>query len=358
MSEGSARHDEDWRVQQVWTVTSTTNEIQELEGRLICQGVQRVVMEATGSYWKPFFFLLEARGLECWLVNACDVKNVPGRPETERLDAVWLATLAERGVVRASFVPSKPVRQLRDFTRTRTVFIQERTRHKHRVEKALEDAQIKLSSVVSDLFGVSGRSTPWSPASAPPRFWRSSPKAAWSTGIRPRRSPHRGVRGPPRLLRVLLDTVDHLAAQIGEFNRLIGQTLEEMTGPPDNPVADTGRNRQVLIEHLDAIPAVGPVSAQMILAEIGLDLSHSPPPSTWSPGRSCARAPSSPGRRTPQAQPGGATAGSKEPWAKRPTLPPAPTPSSAPATGASSNAAATPKPSSRSPARSSSSPGI
>ncbi|MFF0450287.1 transposase [Streptomyces sp. NPDC004609] len=147
-------------VQQVWTVASTTNAILELGDRLVCQGVQRVLMEATASYWRPFFFLLEARGLECWLVNARDVKNVPGRPKTDKLDAVWLAKLAERGMVRASFVPPKQVRQLRDFTRTRTVFVQERTRHKHRVEKALENAQIKLSTVVSDLFGMSGRAMP------------------------------------------------------------------------------------------------------------------------------------------------------------------------------------------------------
>ncbi|WP_369394906.1 transposase [Streptomyces sp. CG1] len=145
------------RVQQVWTVTATTNAILELGDRLVCQGVQRVVMEATSTYWRPFFYLLEARGLQCWLVNARDVKNVPGRPKTDKLDAVWLAKLAERGMVRASFVPPKPVRQLRDLNRTRTVFTQERTRHKQRVEKALEDTQIKLSTVVSDLFGVSGR---------------------------------------------------------------------------------------------------------------------------------------------------------------------------------------------------------
>ncbi|WP_326574274.1 transposase [Streptomyces sp. NBC_00481] len=145
------------RVQQVWNVVSTTNAILELGDRLVCQGVEPVVMEATGSYWRPFFYLLEARGLDCWLVNARDVKNVPGRPKTDKLDAVWLAKLAERGMVRASFVPPKAVRQLRDFTRTRTVFVQERTRHKHRVDKALQDAQVKLSDVVSDLFGVSGR---------------------------------------------------------------------------------------------------------------------------------------------------------------------------------------------------------
>lgn len=125
--------------------------------RLACQGIQRVVMEATGNYWKPFFFLLEARGLECWLVNARDVKNVPGRPKTDRIDAVWLAKLAERGMLRPSFVPPKPVRELRDLTRTRTVLTQERSRHKQGVEKLLEDAQIKLSTVATDIFGVSGR---------------------------------------------------------------------------------------------------------------------------------------------------------------------------------------------------------
>ncbi|MET7356347.1 IS110 family transposase [Streptomyces mirabilis] len=114
-------------------------------------------MEATGSYWRPSFYLLEARGLDCWLVNARDVKNVPGRPKTDKLDAVWLAKLAERGMFRASFVPPMAVRQLREFTRTRTVFVQKRTRHKHRVDKALQDAQVKLSDVVSDLFGMSGR---------------------------------------------------------------------------------------------------------------------------------------------------------------------------------------------------------
>ncbi|GBQ03795.1 hypothetical protein SSP531S_52730 [Streptomyces spongiicola] len=145
------------RVQRVWHVAATSGAILDLADHLICQGVTRVVMEATSTYWKPFFFLLEARGLECWLVNARDVKNVPGRPKTDRLDAVWLAKLAERGMLRASFVPPKPVRELRDLTRSRAVLTHERTRHKQRAEKLLEDAQIKLSSVISDIFGVSGR---------------------------------------------------------------------------------------------------------------------------------------------------------------------------------------------------------
>ncbi|WP_435863378.1 IS110 family transposase [Streptomyces mirabilis] len=125
------------RVQEVWNVPATTTAILELGHRLVCQGVARVVMEATGAYWKPYFFLLEARGLECWLVNARDVKNVPGRPKTDKLDAVWLAKLTERGMLRPSFVPPKPVRQLRDLARLRAVLNQERCRHKQRVEKIL-----------------------------------------------------------------------------------------------------------------------------------------------------------------------------------------------------------------------------
>jgi transposase len=128
------------RAQRVWTVAATTNAIVELGDHLVCQGVTLVLMEATGNYWRPFFHLLEGRGLRCWLVNARQVKNVPGRPKTDKLDAVWLAKLAERGMVRPSFVPPKPVRQLRDFTRTRTVFVHERTRHKQRIDKVLQDA--------------------------------------------------------------------------------------------------------------------------------------------------------------------------------------------------------------------------
>jgi len=100
---------------------------------------------------------LEAEGFECWLLNARHVKNVPGRPKTDKLDAVWLAKVAERGMCAPSLVHPKPIRQLRDLTRYRRTLIRERAREKQRLEKILEDAQIKLSAVVSDLFGVSGR---------------------------------------------------------------------------------------------------------------------------------------------------------------------------------------------------------
>ncbi|MEW1911333.1 IS110 family transposase [Kitasatospora sp. NPDC085895] len=277
------------RVQQVWTVASTTNAILELGDRLRIQGVERVVMEATGSYWKPFFYLLEARGLECWLVNAREVKNVPGRPKTDRLDAVWLAKLAERGMVRASFVPPKSVRQLRDLTRTRTAFIQDRTRHKHRAEKLLEDAQIKLSTVVSDLFGVSGRAM-LEALAAGERNPRSLADLARGSLVKKREALIEALTGQfedhhGHLLSVLLDTVDHYTDKIAELDRRIIALLGETTGPRDDDVTDdntpnpaAGRSGTELIERLDAIPGVGAATAQIILAEVGLDMSRFPSP--------------------------------------------------------------------------------
>ena len=129
----------------------------ELRDWLICQGVTRVVMEATSAYWKPPFYLLED-DIECWVVNARDVKNVPGRPKTDKLDAVWLCQARRaRHAAGPASSPARPQRQLRDLTRYRRTLTQERTREKQRAEKLLEDAQVKLSSVISDIFGVSGR---------------------------------------------------------------------------------------------------------------------------------------------------------------------------------------------------------
>src|SRR5207249_9078158 len=128
-----------------------------LAGRLRCLGVTGVVMEATSDYWKPVFYVLEAHGLETWLVNARDVKHLPGRPKTDKLDSVWLCKVAERQMLRPSFVPPAEIRRLRDVTRYRVDLVEARTAEKQRVEKLLEDAQIKLSVVASDIFGVSGR---------------------------------------------------------------------------------------------------------------------------------------------------------------------------------------------------------
>ena len=171
------------RSSTVTTWGAITNQILALRDHLIAEGVTLVVMEATSDYWKPFYYLLEDGPFEVMLVNARHVKNMPGR-KTDVSDAAWLAQLGAHGLVRGSFVPPEPIRQLRDLTRTRTAVVRERAREIQRLEKLLEDAGIKLSSVASDITGVSGArcSKHWSTASATPR---SSP--IWpSAGCAPR----------------------------------------------------------------------------------------------------------------------------------------------------------------------------
>src|SRR5215213_4463931 len=145
------------RAQEVRTSTTMTGSLFALAQWLRELGVTRVVMESTSDYWKPVFYVLEASGFDPWLVNAKDVKHLPGRAKTDRLDAVWLCKLAERQMLRPSFVPPPPIRRLRDLTRYRSDLVAVRTAEKQRVEKLLEDAQVKVSVVASDLFGVSGR---------------------------------------------------------------------------------------------------------------------------------------------------------------------------------------------------------
>src|SRR6266480_609693 len=145
------------RLQEVETYSTMTRPLLGMADRLACLGVTRVVMEATSDYWKPVFYLLEASGFETWLVNAKDVKHLPGRPKTDKLDCVWLCKVAERQMIRPSFVPPPQIRRLRDVTRYRADLVGARTAEKQRAEKLLEDACIKLSVVASDIFGKSGR---------------------------------------------------------------------------------------------------------------------------------------------------------------------------------------------------------
>src|SRR5499427_3041501 len=145
------------RLPEVESYSTMTRPLLGRADRLACLGVTRVVMEATSDYWKPVFYLLEAAGFETWLVNAKDVKHLPGRPKTDKLDAVWLCKVAERQMLRPSFVPPPPLRRLRDLTRYRADLVAARTAEKQRAEKLLEDAQIKVSAVITDIFGVSGR---------------------------------------------------------------------------------------------------------------------------------------------------------------------------------------------------------
>src|SRR6266702_8989309 len=145
------------RQTKVWNIDATTNAILELGEYLAGLGIEKVTLESTSDYWRPFYYLLEAAGLDVQLVNAREARGVPGRPKSDKLDCVWQAKLTERGMLRPSFVPPAQIRQLRDYTRLRVDLTRDRSRHAQRLEKLLEDALIKLSTVATDIMGVSGR---------------------------------------------------------------------------------------------------------------------------------------------------------------------------------------------------------
>lgn len=143
------------RNSEVRTFATMTTDLLALRDWLVALGVALVGMESTGVYWKPVFYLLED-DMECWLLNAQHLRNVPGR-KTDVADAAWIAQLVEHGLVRPSFVPPKPIRKLRDLTRYRKAQIEERSREAQRLDKVLQDAGIKLSSVASEILGKSAR---------------------------------------------------------------------------------------------------------------------------------------------------------------------------------------------------------
>ena len=142
------------RVQHVRTFGTTTVQLLALRDWLEAHGVTHVAMESTGVYWKPVYYLLEDR-FECLLVNAAHLKHVPGR-KTDVQDCVWIAQVLEHGLLRGSFVPPPLIRDLRDLTRYRASLGEERSRQANRLHKFLQDAGLKLSSVASDILGVSG----------------------------------------------------------------------------------------------------------------------------------------------------------------------------------------------------------
>src|ERR1019366_5885011 len=144
------------RRQEIRTFLTHTSGLESLADWLAAEEVTEVVMEATGQYWKPVWYLLEDRGFDLKLVNSRHVKIVPGR-KTDVADAAWLAELLEHGLLRSSFVPPPEIRQLRDVTRYRKRLIQDHSSECQRIQKVLEDAGIKLDSVASDVLGVSGR---------------------------------------------------------------------------------------------------------------------------------------------------------------------------------------------------------
>jgi transposase len=275
------------RITKTWSVAATTRSIIELADHLACQGVERVVVESTSDYWRPFYYLLEARGLTVWLVNARQVKNVPGRPKTDKLDAVWLAKLNERGMLRPSFVPPAQIRRLRDYTRLRLDLTEERSRHKQRMEKLLEDALIKLSIVATDIFGVSGRQMieAMIAGERDPRVLAElakgrmrSKRPALIAALDGRFDDHHAD-----LAQMILDQVDVLTRQIDRLTLRIEELITATdnacdAGTGDQYGDDTGPGQAAsplpVLDRLDEIPGIGRHGAQIIVAEVGLDMSR------------------------------------------------------------------------------------
>jgi transposase len=271
------------RATSVWDVAATTRAIVELGDYLLAQRVERVVIESTSDYWRPFFYLLEAKGLTVWLVNATQVKQVSGRPKTDKLDAVWLAKLNERGMLRPSFVPPAPVRQLRDYTRARHDLVGEQTRCKQRLEKLLEDALIKLSSVATDIFGVSGRAMIEAliAGERDPRALAGLARgrlkvkyAALVEALTGRFDDHHAL-----LARLLLDQYDALDRQILVLTATIETAVAAIAQAHTPPAVDPATAQPAplpAVQRLDEIPGIGPDAAASIIAEIGLDMNVFP----------------------------------------------------------------------------------
>jgi Transposase and inactivated derivatives len=270
------------RLQEVSTHSTMTRSLAELANRLVDLGIERVVMEATSDYWKPVFYLLEAHGLDPWLVNARDVKHLPGRPKTDVLDAVWLCKVAERQMLRPSFVPPRPLRQLRDLTRYRIDLVGTRTAEKNRVEKLLEDACIKLSVVASDIFGVSGREMMAAliAGERDPKVLAELARTRMRTKIPQLREAFTGLFDDHHafLLNRMLHRIDGIEADIAAMDAQIEQLLT-----PFAPEA----------ARLDEIPGIGQIAAAVIIAEIGVDMTRFP-----TPGHLCSWAKFAPGLKT------------------------------------------------------------
>jgi transposase len=278
------------RSTRVWEVAATTNAIIALADQLAGQGIERVVVESTSDYWRPFVYLLEARGLCVWLVNARDVKHLPGRPKTDKLDAVWLAKLNERGMLRPSFIPPAEIRQLRDYTRLRSDLTQERARHVQRLEKLLEDALIKLSTVATDIMGASGRDMVEALIAGQrdpkvlaelARGRMRGKRAALVQALTGRFNDHHA-----ELARMLLDQIDALGVQIDRLTSRIEELIGAIPAaqPPQDKARHTGEgtHQQAVpgglpaVNRLDEVPGIGVKAAQVIIAEVGLDMGQFP----------------------------------------------------------------------------------
>lgn len=251
------------RSREIRSFGTTTTELLVLRDWLAAHQVTVVGMESTGVYWKPVFYLLEEE-FTCWLINAHHVKNVPGR-KTDVKDAEWLCQLVEHGLVRPSFVPPRPIRDLRDLTRYRKVLLHERTRAIQRLEKVLQDAGLKLSSVASQILGVSGRAMldALLAGSTDPEALANLAKGRLRAKIPALKEALRGRFRKHHALLVgeMLSHVDYLEEAIGRLS----VEIERMILPFSREV-----------DLLDTIPGVDRRTAEVMVAEIGVDMGRFP----------------------------------------------------------------------------------
>jgi transposase len=249
---------------EVRTFGTVTAELLRLGDWLQGEGVTHVAMESTGVYWKPVFNVLETTGLELLVVNALHIKAVPGR-KTDVKDAEWITDLLRHGLVRASFIPSRPQRELRELVRYRKTVVEQRSHLVQRIQKMLEGANIKLSDVASDIVGVSGTAMLRALANGESDLDRLVELA--KTSLRNKREQLRlalqGSFGPHQrfLLSKQLDQLEFLDRQIAELNLEVEQRL---------------RPFEALLARLDAIPGIGQRNAEQILVEVGTDMSRFP----------------------------------------------------------------------------------
>ena len=260
-----ARHMVDGAIKrEVRSFKTTTTQLMALSAWLSVEGCTHIVMEATGVYWKPVWHILSDGEFELVLANAAHVKNVPGR-KTDVNDAAWLAELMAHGLVRASFVPDEPTQEMRNLLRTRKQFMRERSSHVQRIQKTLEDANIKLDSVISDVLGLSGRrmiealiageTDPVALAALAHRRIKAGP-AELEGALRGRVTDHHRF-----MLRLLLQHIDAIDAAITEIDQEVDGKLEPF---------------RTAIQIVSTIPGVHELSAAVILAEIGIDMARFP----------------------------------------------------------------------------------
>jgi transposase len=254
------------RQQETREFRAVRRDLLALADWLRCWGVTKAGMEATGDYWKPVYFLLEQQGFDCVLYHAGQVKALPGRPKTDKLDSVWLAKITEQGSLAGSFVPPEDIRRLRTHTRYRRHLVQAGTAEKQRCEKLLEDAHLKLSSVISDIHGVAGREM-LTAIIAGERNPKTLAQMARTTMRRKIAQLEEALdcsfftEQHAFVLAMMLANIDHLTAQIKELSAKIAVLCE--------PYA-----RQ--IAQLDGIPGFGVITAQDIIGETGVDMSVFP----------------------------------------------------------------------------------